>query len=167
MFQVGELILYGSSGICRIEAIGQRENTALMNSNKEYYTLSPLYGDGVIYAPVDTTVFMRPIINKEQAMELIHRIPDIQAEPYISRDQRALGEHYRHFFESHQCEDLIQLIKDIYVKGQNLAQQGKKVGSTDQQYFRRATDLLHGELAAALGISIDGVEELIRKEIEE
>lgn len=166
MFQVGELILYGNTGVCRVEAIGQPGSAAYADKNKEYYTLAPVFGDGVIYAPVDTTVFMRPILSKEQAMELIHRIPDIQAEPFATRDQRALSEHYRHFFETHQCEDLIHLIKDIYVKGQSLAQQGKKVGSTDQQYMRRATNLLHGELAVALDISIDDVEEFIKKEIE-
>ncbi|MBQ8598886.1 MAG: CarD family transcriptional regulator [Oscillospiraceae bacterium] len=170
MFQQGELILYGNTGVCRIEAIGPRQgavNVPLAERNKEYYTLSPLFGDGVIYAPLDTTVFMRPILTKEQAMELIHRIPQIQAEPFATRDQRMLSEHYRGFFEKHNCEDLLQLICNIYVKGQNLAQCGKKVGSTDQQYLRRATSLLHGELAAALGISIDEVEDFIAKEMEQ
>ncbi len=166
MFQVGELILYGNTGVCRVEAIGQPGSASYADKNKDYYTLAPLHGDGVIYVPVDTPVFMRPILSKEQALELIHCIPDIQAEPFTCRDQRALNEHYRHFFDSHRCEDLIHLIKDVYIKGQNLAQQGKKVGSTDQQYFRRATDLLHGELAVALGIAMDEVEEFIRKEIE-
>lgn len=169
MFQQGELILYGNTGVCRIEAIGPREgavNVPLAEQNKEYYTLSPLFGDGVIYAPLDTTVFMRPILTKEQAMELIHHIPEIQAEPFATRDQRLLSEHYRSFFEKHDCEDLLQLICNIYVKGQNLSQCGKKVGSTDQQYLRRATNLLHGELAAALNISIDEVEAFIAKEID-
>jgi len=166
MFQVGELILYGNTGVCRVEAIGKPGAASYADKNKDYYSLAPVFGEGMIYVPVDTTVYMRSILSKEQALELIHCIPNIQAEPFITRDQRALGEHYRHFLETHRCEDLIHLIKNIYMKGQNLAQQGKKVGSTDQQYLRRAIDLLHGELAVALGISMDDVEEFIRKEIE-
>lgn len=166
MFQVGELILYGNSGVCRVEAIGQPGSAAYADKNKEYYTLAPLFGEGVIYVPVDTPVFMRPVIKREEAMELIHRIPEIQAEPFSTRDQRALGEHYRRFFDSHRCDDLVHLIKDVYMKGQNLSQQGKKIGITDQQYLRRARDLLHGELAVALEIPLDEVEEFICKEIE-
>lgn len=165
MFQIGELILYGNTGVCRIKAIGPRENTSFADQKKEYYTLAPLYSDGVIYAPLDTTVFMRPILSKEQALELIHHIPDIQAEPFATRDQRLLGEHYRHFFETHNCEDLLQLICNIYVKGQNLSQSGKKMGATDQQYMKRATNLLHGELAAVLDIPLEEVESFIVEQI--
>lgn len=165
MFQIGELILYGNTGVCRIEAIGPRENTSLADQKKEYYTFAPLYSDGVIYAPLDTTVFMRPILSKEQALELIHHIPDIQAEPFATRDQRLLGEHYRHFFETHNCEDLLQLICNIYVKGQKLSQSGKKMGATDQQYMKRATNLLHGELAAVLNIPLEEVESFIVEQI--
>ena len=167
MFQIGELILYGNTGVCRVEAIGKGSSAPYADKNKDYYSLVPLYGDGMIYAPVDSGVFMRPILSREQAMELIHKIPEIQAEPFSTRDQRALTEHYRSFFEGHNCEDLLQLVVNIYVKGQNLTQQGKKVGSTDQQYLRRATNLLHGELAAALNIPLNEVESFISKEIEQ
>lgn len=165
MFQIGQLILYGNTGVCRVEAIGPPQ-LAAADKTKDYYTLAPLYGEGVIYAPVDSPVFMRPILSREEAMELIHHIPEIQAETFAIRDQRALSEHYRSFFQQHSCEELVHLIKNIYVKGQNLSQLGKKVGSTDQQYLRRATDLLHGELAAALEIPLDEVESFIAKQIE-
>ncbi len=167
MFQIGELILYGNTGVCRVEAIGQPQSAAFAAMKKDYYTLAPVFGSGVIYAPMDSPVFMRPIISKEQALELIHKIPEIQAKPYSTRDQRQLSEHYRGFFESHNCEDLLQLIRSIYVKEQNLSQNKKKVGSTDQQYMRRAMDLLHGELAAALEIPMEEVESFITKELEQ
>ncbi len=166
MFQIGELILYGNAGVCRVEDIGIPQSAAFAAMKKDYYTLVPLFGSGVIYAPVDSPLFMRPILKREQALELIHRIPEIRAEPFSTRDQRQLSEHYRGFFESHNCEDLLQLIRSIYVKEQNLSQSKKRVGSTDQQYLRRATDLLHGELAAALDIPLDEVEAFITKELE-
>lgn len=165
MFQIGELILYGNTGICRIEAIGPRENAPLADRTKEYYTLAPVHGDGVIYAPVDTAAFMRPILKREEALELINRIPQIQAEPFATRDQRLLSEHYRAFFETHNCEDLLQLICNIYAKGQSLSHSGKKMGATDQQYMKRATNLLHGELASALEIPLEEVEAFIAEKL--
>lgn len=165
MFQINDLILYGNTGVCRVDAIGNRPSTGLTDKNTVYYTLSLLYGGGQIYVPVDSPLFMRPIMNREQAMELIHHIPDIQVEPFSSRDHRMLAEHYRGLLQSHDSNDLLQLIRSIYAKGQ-LKGTGKKMNSTDQQYFRRATDLLHGELAAALNIPLNEVETFIAAEIE-
>lgn len=41
--------------------------------NRLYYKLSPVYGSGTIYVPVDTKIFMRPVLSRREAMDLIHR----------------------------------------------------------------------------------------------
>ena len=78
MYKKGEYVIYGNNGICRIENIGIPKGTPMAASGKEYYTLSPVFGSGNIYAPLDTKVFMRPILTKAQAEELIEQIPQIQ-----------------------------------------------------------------------------------------
>ena len=62
MYKKGEYVIYGNNGICRIENIGIPKGTPMAASGKDYYTLSPVFGSGNIYAPVDTKVFMRPIL---------------------------------------------------------------------------------------------------------
>ena len=42
--------------------------------NRLYYNLSPVYGSGTIYVPVDTKIFMRPVLSRREAMDLIRRI---------------------------------------------------------------------------------------------
>lgn len=37
------------------------------NKKRKYYKLAPVFGSGTIYIPVDTKVFMRPVISKEEA----------------------------------------------------------------------------------------------------
>lgn len=61
----------------------------------------------------------------------------------------------------------MQLIKSVYSKNQALAGSGKKPGKTDQEYMKRAEGLLHGELAVALEIPVDQVEEYIRSRVED
>ena len=70
MFQVGELIVYGGEGVCRVEAVGPITMSGV-KSDKPYYTLAPLYRMGKIYAPVDTTVLMRPVLSRKEAEDLI------------------------------------------------------------------------------------------------
>ena len=164
MFKKGDWIIYGSSGVCQVEDIGAPDWAE--DSQRQYYKLAPLYDAGTIHIPVDTDVFMRPILTKQEAQELVARIPEICADPCEPCDPRALAEHYREFLQSHACEDLAQLIKIIYEKGQDLARHGKKPGKTDQQYRKRAEDLLNGELAVALGIPVEDVSEYIRRAAE-
>jgi len=166
MFQVGDLIIYSGEGVCRVESIGKPEMSGV-NKDRLYYTLAPLYREGKIFIPVDTKVFMRPILTKEAALELIRQIPQIETNICQDRNQRLLTEHYQNLIHSHQCDDLVQIIKAVYLKEQAVRARGKKPGQVDERYRKRAEDMLHGELAVALGIPREDVAEYIRKSIEQ
>ena len=71
-----------------------------------YYKLAPVYGAGNIYIPVDSKVFMRPVLTKEQANELIDKIPSIQEPVYEAKDQKNLADCYRASLRAHECEEL-------------------------------------------------------------
>ncbi len=81
-----------------------------------YYTLLPQYQEGKIFTPVDTKIFMRHVITKEKAEELIADIPSVKAEIYENNNMRFLSEHYQSFFDSHECKDLLKLVRDVYLK---------------------------------------------------
>ena len=165
MYQKDDLIVYGSSGVCRVTAIGPLEGAGGPKGKRDYYTLSPVFGSGVIYTPVDTTVFTRPILSKEQVEELIDRIPTLEERECNVSNLRMLTEHYHAAFESHQCEDLLRLIKELYQRGQNSIKQGRRIGLTEMKYRKQAEELLHGEFSVALGIPYDEVEAYIAKRL--
>ncbi len=167
MFQKGDLIIYNNEGVCRVEDVGPLKNLSDSDSERLFYKLSPVYGKGFIFIPVDTKVFMRPVITKEEANILISKIPEIKSGSTDTVSQKELAEYYQSSFISHECEDLIQLIKTVYLKTQKQIMIGKKPGQTDQRYMKRAEELLHGELAIALDISIDEVPKYIEKELAE
>ena len=48
MFQPGDLVVYGFTGVCRVEEI-TRPNTTGPDRNRRFYLLKPLQQDGVIY----------------------------------------------------------------------------------------------------------------------
>ena len=77
MFQKGDLIVYGNTGICRVEEVGTPESLPGVDKEKLYYKLVPVRSASTIYTPVDTSVFMRPVMTKEAADHLIDRIPEI------------------------------------------------------------------------------------------
>ncbi len=159
-------MLYGGIGVCRIGEI--REQVFPSTGEKRlYYVLNSLYEDCVISAPVDSDkVFIRPIISREEAERIIQRIPEIHPEAYQSRATRELAEHYEAILKSHDCDSLVELTMSIYHKKQAMLSQKRKFGSVDERFLKRAEDLLFGELAAALDIPRDSVQEYIAAQIE-
>lgn len=167
MYQKGDLIVYGSSGVCRVEDIGALKGAGGVREKRDYYTLSPVFGSGVIYIPADTGIFMRPVLTKEQVDELIDRIPALEEKECDLSNLRQLTEHYHAAFESHQCEDLLRLIKALYQRGQNTLKQGRRIGLTEMKYRKHAEELVHGEFAVALGIPYEEVPEYISTRLEQ
>lgn len=165
MYQVGERIIYGSVGVCEIGAIGPL-NIQGAKKEKDYYTLLPVYQSGKIFAPVDTAVFTRPVLTKEEALALIGRIPEIESDVYENRNPRLLNEHYQMYFKSGACIDLIRLVRAVYAKGEQAAERGRRLSQVDENCMKRAEELLHNELANALGIKPDEVREFITQKLE-
>ena len=153
MFQVGQLVVYGSTGVCTIREI--RENPG---DKRCYYVLKPLYQSCTISAPADSSkIFIRPILTRQEATALIDKLPAVSAEPCQNRSIQQLTEHYKAALESHNCMTIAELAKSIYVKKQNAALQNRKLGSVDERFMKRAEELLFGELAAALDIPPESV----------
>ncbi|MCD8254116.1 MAG: CarD family transcriptional regulator [Oscillospiraceae bacterium] len=125
---MGDLILYGRTGVCRVVAIGAD------SEDRQCYTLQPLYQKCSIKTPVDNgKVFMRPIISKEEAERVIEAIPTIKPCAYHNCNLTQLKEHYREWLDRHDCLELVAMTMSLYEKR------------------REAEELLFGELAAALG----------------
>ncbi|WP_040951777.1 CarD family transcriptional regulator [Gorillibacterium massiliense] len=161
MFQLGDLIFYGDTGVCRITDIKPLD---ISNSGQDelYYILKPLFQDYEISTPVENNkIFMRPILSKEAAERLIDRIPSIHAEVYNSRETRELTAHYEASIMTHNCEDLIQLAMSIHAKKRELEDQNKKIRTLEEGYMKRAEDLLFGELSASLRIPKEKVPDYI------
>ena len=165
MFEKGACIVYGNTGVCRVEEIGPLSNIRGSHPGKIYYKLSPIRTGGTIYIPVDSDMFMRPVMTREEADALIWRMPKICERVCSSRDQRVLNEHYKASLRTHSCEELVRLIKSVYVKNRRLIKNGKKAGRTDLEYRKKAEMLLYEELGVALGIPFEEVKEYIVEQV--
>lgn len=161
MFAVGDMIIYGGTGVCRVNAVAPLAGSRGPDRKRLYYTLKPCYGTETIYVPVDTKVFMRKVITREEAERLIDRIPELEPDICNERNLRVLSDHYKANLETHSCEDLLQTVKAVWLKGAKAVEQKRKPGQVDQYFGKRAEELLYGELAVALGMPFDDVKPYI------
>ena len=156
MFQIGDLVIYGNTGVCRVEGYTTpKECSTLkgMEESRQYYVLSPVYQNGVIYAPVENPkAFMRAVISADEANRLIDSMPSVDAKAFHSSKMQELKAHYQAASNTHKCADLVELSMSIYAKKQYAVQQNRKFGQVDEHYMKQTEEMLYGEFATALGI---------------
>ncbi len=166
MYQVGEYIIYGTVGVCRVEAVGALDMRGV-RKEVDYYTLSPVYQGGTIFIPIDTSVFHRPVLTREEALSLISKIPEIDGDVYENKNPRLLNEHYQAYLKSGDCMDLVRVVRAIYAKGKSVSEKGRKLSQVDERSMQIAEQMLHNELATALEIEPGEVKDFITKTLEE
>ncbi len=164
MFKKGDLIVYGTTGVCEVMDI-TTINMPEVSKDRLYYVLRPYYQKGSkVFSPVNNEkTVMREVISKEEAMNLIDDIPNIQ-EIWISND-KLREEEYKEVIRRCQCREWIRMIKTSYLRRQERIVQGKKTTATDERYLKIAKDNLYSELAVPLEISKDEVEKYIQSRI--
>lgn len=166
MYQIGELIVYGATGVCRVTEIVAKKFSRT-DPEKIYYILTPLYQAGTITTPIENgKIFTRPVITRDEAISLIDEIPHIHVEAYHNPNLQQLENHYKAALESHDCIDLLRLTMSTYRKKREREEAKLKFGAVDRRYMERAENLLFGELAVALNIERDDVQAFIENRLQ-
>lgn len=166
MFQVGDYIIYGMSGVCVVENIGEIQ-TKVVPQDKIYYTLRPFYSDrSTIFTPTDNQkVKMRSILSKEEAMSLLNHVKSIDCE-WINDDKGREVE-YKEAIKQCDCKQLLKIVKSLHKSRKEKLADGKKVPARDEKYYHLAEDSLYGELSLSLGLEIEETKELVLSLIED
>ena len=165
MFKIGQYIVYGSTGVCKVVDIGNVEMPGI-SKDRTYYTLEPCYVKGSrIITPTDNNkTIMRPLLTKKEADELIDHVSDIEA-LWIS-DERKREETYRSVIAKCDCYELVRVIKTIYLREQKRAAVGRKMTISDEKYYKLAEDNLYNELAVVYNMTKDEAKAYMIERIE-
>lgn len=160
MFKKNELIMCGGHGVCRVVNIIDNPIDR-MDKERKYYVLEPVFEKGsTVYMPVDNDkVVMRRIMNRAEAEELVDGITGI--ETVWIQEEKGREQMYKEAIRTYDCRSLVQIIKTLYLRRQDRIKEGKKVLSSDEQYLRKAEELLYSEMSLALSISKEDVEQYI------
>lgn len=165
MFQAGEYVVYGTNGICRVKDVTRLEIPGC-DKEREYYVLEPIYISGSqSFVPVDNTkVILRSVLTKQQALDLIREIPEIE-EIWVE-DDKTRELRFKEMIHACDCKQWIRVIKTIYLRKMQRIAQGKKMTATDERYMRLAEDNLYSELGFALQIDKSQMESYIAGQIQ-
>ena len=164
MFEKGQYIIYGIRGVCEVMDITTIDRPG-GPQGKLYYVLRPYYHqDSKIVTPVDSDkTVIRPLLTREEALELIDRIQDVQEMEVTEDKQRE--ERYKEALKTCDCLVWVSMIKSLYLRRKDRIEQGKKMTDLDERYFKTAEENLYSELALSLGMSRDEMVDYIKERV--
>ena len=140
MFEVGDYLIYGLNGVCRVEAVGTMEMSG-MPKDRLYYTLIPVYQSGCrLFTPVDNVkTVIRPLVSREEALAYIDRMPE--AETIWIPDEKRRETLYKEVVRKCDPAEWIRIIKTLFL--------------------RIAEENLYGEFAMALDMTKEETEKFV------
>ena len=158
MYQVDDYVVCGNKGPCVVESFGPLE---FNSSGNLYYTLVPLSNLGSkIFIPIEKEENrMRPVLSKEEAMDLLNHIGMI--EPIGITEEKRREEIYKENVNGGNCTNLLQMIKTLSLRIQKRKENGKKITAIDEKYFHIAEDRLYSELALSLGTEREKIKKYV------
>ena len=155
MFQIGQVVSYGTTGICTIEDIRQESMSRSGTKKQEYYVLRPAATPTcTTFVPTGSAVLtakIRPVMNKEQIDAMIDAV-DREPLPWIE-DPRRRAEAYQQVLSAGISSQLLKLIGCLYLEKQSRSKQGKKFCATDEKILSGAERMVSEEFSYALQIS--------------
>lgn len=161
MFQVGDTINYGTSGVCTVV---EQKRVSLGGQLRDCYVLKPVYDRSMtICVPCQSQVLldrMRPLMTKDELLALLH---EPRAEHDADPDARK--QQYQAALQSGDRHDLLRMVRDIYTERQRRRATGKRLSGYEDNALREAENILHTEFAYTMGIDPNEVPDFIAEEL--
>lgn len=158
MYKSGDVVVYGRD-VYRIKDV--KDNYLF---DKTYYIMNPIDDDSLVTSvPVDTTSYLRDVITKEEAEELIAKIPSIEI---VQASDRDIEYEYKQLLRENTLEALIKIIKTTYMRNMMRQNQNKRISEKDEQYFNQAERRLYNELSISLHLTFDDTKQYVIDSVE-
>lgn len=160
MFDIGDYIVYGQNGICKVADITHPEISGA-DDDKLYYVLIPeKTRDSKLFCPADNDkIVIRKLITAEEAKQLMEESKSI--EPLEIVNERARDDSYKMAMKSCDVRKAVSVLKTLLMRKKEREDSGKKITATDERYLKQAQEGLFTELSIATGISKDEIRDIM------
>ena len=151
MYEIGEKVLYGIHGICRVS---DTEERMVDRVKRQYLVLEPVDQAGAkFYVPTHNAAALaklRPLLTREALEELL-RSEEARQDSWIA-DENERKQSYRELINSGDRVALIRMVGSLHRHKQEQIEAGRKFHQSDENFLRDAEKLLSAEFSTVLGI---------------
>ncbi|MCH5300279.1 MAG: hypothetical protein J1E56_03090 [Ruminococcus sp.] len=164
MFGIGDVVVYGSQGVCKITAIDEKK---FNREIKKYFVLKPVYDDrNTIFVPLDNPLLysrLYSVLTEAEMTVLIDNIPNEELLWFENELERKAQ--YKKVMSEGNRNNVSRIIKTLRQHRSKQQQAGKKLHSSDEYVLKEAEKLLFDEIAFIFNLEPQNVVPFIEEKI--
>jgi CarD family transcriptional regulator len=164
MYQVGDQVVYGIHGVCRV---ADMEKQIVNKKAVTYLVLEPVGQEGSRYlVPISNEAAMsklRPMLNQEE-LEAMLSSQEVRQEDWI-REENFRKQSYRDLIASGQRVEIMKMVHNLYVHKARQQVAGKKFHLADENFLQDAEKLLSSEISVVMGTSLEEARAYLREKL--
>lgn len=153
MFSVGQLVLYGTNGVCTVEDITEK---TVGSFQAEYYVLKPTSAAAsTLFVPTANEQLvgkMRPVMTAEEINGVLSQKSD-GGEWIESKNERT--EAFKDIIASGDPAALLGMIRLLHAHRDLQTGQGKRLHLSDERFLKEAEKMIGEEFSLVLGVDRD------------
>lgn len=158
--QVGEIVLYGTEGICKMLGCEEKRfgTDALM-----YYVLESQSKGSRIFVPFANQTLVdriRKPLSEEEMKDLLKNFTSLCESAWIENDRERKTSHAL-VVSNGKAQDLLILMKTVQNRRLKMESMGKKLYAHDDRAYREARALFLSEMVLSLQVSEQTANELL------
>lgn len=165
MYQCGQLVVYGSHGVCRVLP---HQEKIIDRKPVQYYVLEPLEQPGSRYfVPMGNPTALARLSSLLTPQQLDALLEEQRQKPYhwIPEENRR-KQYYRELLGSGDRGAMVAMVRTLHRHRKMQQEQGKKFHMCDENFLREAERLLSAEFSLVLQLDKSQVEAYIRQKLE-
>ena len=164
MYQVGEWVVYGIHGVCRI--VGT-EKQLVNRKRTQYLVLEPLtQNESRFYLPTENPTAMaklKPVLSKSDLADLL--ASDIVRQDVWIQEENHRKQYYRELIGSGDRVAIMKMVTSLYRYKAAQTAAGKKFHQSDENFLRDAEKLLSSEIALVMELSAQDARNYLREQL--
>ena len=144
MFQVNDVVVYGSQGVCEIVGVDEKK---IEGTIKSYFVLKPKNDKGAIfYVPTwneKAWSKMRKVMTEKDVNALIDAMPS--KTPIWIANENERKEAYKKILASGDQVAIISMVQALFIHKKEREAEGKRLHMSDERFMKEAEQILHNE----------------------
>ncbi|RGZ96510.1 CarD family transcriptional regulator [Ruminococcus bromii] len=159
MYSIGEIVLYGSNGVCEITEITTKK---IGKDSIEYYVLKPVCSDSsTLFVPTQNEMLvsrMRVVLSSDEIKDILSQKTDNE----IWIDNKAERcEKIKEIISGGDCMKLVELIRRMHFHSKLQLKKCRRLHITDERFLKEAEKMVCDEVSVVLHIDRNDVLPLV------
>ena len=160
MYQVGDAVLYGNNGICRIREITRMESCGMVD---DFYVLKPVSSEATtVFVPLGSEILlsrMHPLLSEGEMRSLLDGL--CEAAPIWVENENQRKTLFREIMNSGDRLAIVRVFLTLKNMREEREKKGKHLRVSDERAYRETERIFFDELSLVLGWSREECESFL------